>query len=258
MRDARWKRHHLTVGDGVHVHRAHDVPVACKTTGWAPPVPPSGLMAMAAYGTPAGGSSFVAGEAYDAVLFRLLLQVIDIPAVLPLAHALVVVASTIFAPDAIGVADKQRLDMMGLTEIDHLARALVAQVADAAHGAQGDLGARAPQLPPTPGTFLASGALAVDFAQLLAVLTLQGAETTPRDNQGLALIGGHRRLMDLAQIDRRMATGGLETHGVRGRGIRLGQRHMEFVMDAVPDHLAGGLCGKPRAAARPKTPVRAP
>ena len=101
-------------------------------------------------------------------------------------------------------------------------------------------------------------ALLLERAQMLTVLALQGAETTPRDNQGLALIGGHRRLMDLAQIDRRMATGGLETHGVRGRGIRLGQRHMEFVMDTVPNNLAGGLCGKPRVAARPKTPVRAP
>lgn len=32
IRDALWKRHHLTIGDRMHIHRAHDVPVAFKAT----------------------------------------------------------------------------------------------------------------------------------------------------------------------------------------------------------------------------------
>nr|WP_297397172.1 hypothetical protein [Acidiferrobacter sp.] len=68
-------------------------------------------------------------------MFRLLLQIIDIPAVLPLAHALVVVTAARLAADAIRVADKEGFDAMGLTEIDHLARALVTQIADTTFGA---------------------------------------------------------------------------------------------------------------------------
>jgi hypothetical protein len=133
MRDAFGKRHHLTIGDGVHVHRAYDIPVAFKSTGFASPVPPFRLMTMAAYGTPpmrramlAGGTSFVAHEAHDAVLFRLLLQVINIPAVLPLAHALVVVTPGVLASYPIGVADEKGFDAALLAEIHHLAGPLVA------------------------------------------------------------------------------------------------------------------------------------
>ena len=74
IRDALGKRHHLTVSDRVHVDRAYDVPVAFESTGFASPISPSGLMTMAAYGAPAGGTTFLPGEAHDAVLFRLLLQ----------------------------------------------------------------------------------------------------------------------------------------------------------------------------------------
>ena len=106
IRDAFGKRHHLTIGDGVHVHRAYDIPVAFKSTGLASPVPPFGLMTMAAYGTPAGRTTFIPGEAHDAVLFRLLLQVIDVLAILPLAHALVVVTPRVLASYPIRITDE--------------------------------------------------------------------------------------------------------------------------------------------------------
>ena len=73
----------------MHIDRAYDIPVTCKSTGLASPIPPFGLMTMAADGTPARGATLIPGEAHDAVLFGFLLQIIDIPAVFPLAHALV-------------------------------------------------------------------------------------------------------------------------------------------------------------------------
>ena len=221
IRDAFGKRHHLTIGDGVHVHRAYDIPVAFKSTDFASPVPPFRLMTMAAYGTLAGCTSFVANEAHDAVLFRLLLQVINIPAVLPLAYALVVVTPGVLASYPIGVADEKGFDAALLAEIHHLAGPLMAQVADAALTPQGQCGACFAQFPPAPGTLRTAGALTGHFAKLFAVLTLQGAKAAPGDNQGLAGIGGHRRLMDLAEIDRRLATRGLETREVHRRGIGL-------------------------------------
>ena len=159
MRDAFGKRHHLTVGDEVHVHRAYDIPVAFKSTGLASPVPPFGLMTMAAYGTQARSTTFIANEAHDAVLFRLLLQVIDIPAVLPLAHALVVVTPGVLASYPIGVADEQGFDAALLAEIHHLAGPLMAQVPDAALLAQGQFRPRPSKFPPAPGTLRTAGAL---------------------------------------------------------------------------------------------------
>ncbi len=200
MRDALRKRHHLTIGDGVHVHRTYDIPVAFKSTGLASPVPPFGLMTMATYGTPAGRTTFVPGEARDAVLFRLLLQIIDIPAVLPLAHALVVVAAGVLAADPIRVADKEGFDAMGLAEIDHLARALVTQIPDAAILAQGQFRPRPAKLPPAPGAFLAAGALGLNLSELLAVVALQGADAAPGNNQRIPIVGSHSGLMNLAQI----------------------------------------------------------
>ena len=212
----------------MHIDRAHDVPVAYKPTGFASPVPPFGLVTMAAYGTPplraampAGCTTLIPGEAHDAVLFRLLLQVINIPAVLPLAHALIVVTPGVLASYPIGVADEKGFDAALLAEIHHLAGPLMAQVADAALTPQGQCGACFAQFPPAPGTLRTAGALTGHFAKLFAVLTLQGAKAAPGDNQGLAGIGGHRRLMDLAEIDRRLATRGLETREVHRRGIGL-------------------------------------
>ena len=207
MRDAFGKRHHLTVGDGVHIDRAYDIPVAFKSTGLASPVPPFGLMTMATYGTPAGRTTFVPGEAWamrptmrDAVLFRLLLQIIDIPAVLPLAHALVVVAAGVLAADPVGVADEHGFHFMFLTKIHHLAGPLVAQVTDAALSAQSQLCACMSRFPPATGALLAAGALGLNLSELLAVVALQGADTAPGDNQRITLVGGHGGQMDLAQV----------------------------------------------------------
>ncbi len=170
----------------------------------------------------AGCSSFVANEAHDAVLFRLLVQGIAIPAVRPLAHALVVVTTTVLAPDAIGVADEKGGDAVLLTEIHHLARALVAEIPDAALLAQGQFRPHPPQCPPTSQALGAAGTLASDLPQLLAMLARQGADTAPGDDQRIPLVGGHGGQMDLAEIDRRMAAGRLEAREVRG--YRLGRR----------------------------------
>ena len=89
----------------MHIDCAYDVSVADKATDLASPVPPFGLMTMAAYGTPAGRTSFVPGEAHDAVLLRLLFQIVDILAVLPLRHALIVVTTRILATNSVRISD---------------------------------------------------------------------------------------------------------------------------------------------------------
>ncbi|TFE77257.1 hypothetical protein A7D33_05475 [Candidatus Methylacidiphilum fumarolicum] len=66
--EAHWKWHHLTEGQRVPVDAADHIPVALKATFRASPVPSIGLVAMAAFRTPAGGAALVPGEARDADL----------------------------------------------------------------------------------------------------------------------------------------------------------------------------------------------
>ena len=148
IRDALRKRHHLTKRRRVHVDPADDIPAAFKATGLAPRVPPLGLVTVAVYRTPplrvampplrvampAGCTMLIPGDAWamrptrhDTVLFGLLLQVIDVLGRTP-------AGSGAGCGDGrsgggarrLGCRQKKGLDAAFLTEIPHLAGALVA------------------------------------------------------------------------------------------------------------------------------------
>ena len=110
----------LLVSQSVHVDAADHITMALKATLPALPDPALGLVFVLAYRTLAGCPSFGASEALDAGLFALVSQIIDIPAVLPLGHALVVMASLVLPPDAMWVADEERADLLASAELDHL------------------------------------------------------------------------------------------------------------------------------------------
>src|SRR5260370_6349292 len=84
---------------------------------------------MPAYRTLAARSSFRASEALDAGLLALVGEIIDITAVLPLCHALVVMASFVLLAHPMRVADEEGTYLLTLAKLDHLARGLVPQVA---------------------------------------------------------------------------------------------------------------------------------
>lgn len=155
-RDAFGKRHHIAVGNRVHIDRAYDIPVTLKATGITSPVPPFGLVTMAAYGTPAGRTSLVPGEAHDAVFFRLLFQIVDVLPVLPLAHALVVVTATISAAGSVRVANENRLHPMRRTKIHYLPRSFMPQITDPTLASEGESGTSFPELFPAARAFLAT------------------------------------------------------------------------------------------------------
>src|SRR5258708_22502103 len=93
------------------------------------PYPASGLMPMPAYRTLAARSSFRASEALDAGLCTFVGEVVDVAAVLPLTHALVVVASFVLLAHPMRVPDEERTNLLSLAKPDHLARGFMAQVA---------------------------------------------------------------------------------------------------------------------------------
>ena len=103
---------------GMHIDRANEIAVAGKAAGVACPGSASGFVTMPTSGTPARCSSFGASEAQDAGLFRFVGQVVDVLAVLPQGHALVVVPAGVTVAHAVRVADEERADLVLDTEVD--------------------------------------------------------------------------------------------------------------------------------------------
>jgi hypothetical protein len=71
-------------------------------------------------------------------------------------------------------------------------------------------------------------AFASDLSESLVVPPLEGADTSARNHQGYARIGGHRRLVDLTQIH-----GGV---GEARRVFRWCRRHRHMQLIAVVPH----------------------
>ncbi len=78
----------------MYVGAADHMGAAAEPARLAHPLAALGPLTMVACGTPAGGSPLRTGETHDAALLTLVPQIIDVLAVLPLRHALVVDVST--------------------------------------------------------------------------------------------------------------------------------------------------------------------
>ena len=109
----------------MHIDRAHEVAVAAKPAGPADPISALGFVSMSASGTPTAGSSFGAGEARDAGVLGFVGQVVDVTAVFPQGHTLVVMTAAIAGAHAVRVADEERADFVFHAEVNDLAGRLV-------------------------------------------------------------------------------------------------------------------------------------
>src|SRR5260221_7325698 len=99
------------------------------------------------------------------------------------------------------IAHIQRLHTLGTAELHHLPRPLVPQVAHPAFFLAAFARPCVLQAAPALGAFLAVGLQARELTQRLVVLPFNGAHAPSGDNESLARVSRHRRLMDLAQID---------------------------------------------------------
>jgi len=176
---------------GMHIDRANEIAVAGKAAGVACPGSASGFVTMPTSGTPATGSSFGAGEARDASLFGFVREVVNILAVLPAGHALVVMASSVPAAHAVRIADEQGSDLVFNTEVNHGPGRFMAHIPNAPLGTLTYLALRALQLLPTARVLLAPALLSSELSELSASLPLEGADVVPGDDQGRARAGGH-------------------------------------------------------------------
>jgi hypothetical protein len=111
-------------------------------------------------------------------LFCFIREIINIFAVFPLRHPLIVMASFILLANATGIANKERAHLLLFAEVDHFARRFMAQVTDAprdlaTHPVFGPL-----QFLPPARVFLAAGLLSGKAPMPHVTLPLETANAT--------------------------------------------------------------------------------
>src|SRR6266487_1973701 len=110
----------------MHVDRANQITVATKAAGAACPRSSLGLVLMPAARTTATGSSFGAGEARDAGLLGFEPEVVDVLAILPQGHALMVMPALSGVAHSVRIADEEPSHLVLDAKVDDLAGGLVA------------------------------------------------------------------------------------------------------------------------------------
>ena len=209
----------------MHVHAPDDVAMACKSTlgVLAHPVAPPNSLAPLATRTSARGPPFGAGEAQDASSCTLLLKIVLVPAIFPLTHALMVVASTRLVAHPMRVPNEDRLHPFLLQEADDLSRRFVPLVAHLPFGACPQPGFGTLELAPAPRAFAAARLFTLQLPQALVVAALEAADAPTAHDQSLPGGRGCRCQVDLAQVN-----GGLRcSWGLSGR--RDGHHHVQLV-----------------------------
>src|SRR5260370_32509382 len=169
----------------MHIDRADEITMAREPASAASPISAFGLLFMPASGTLATCSSFGAGEARDVSLFRFVGEIVDILAILPQRHTLIVVSAVISIADTMRIADEERSNLLLDTKVDDLSCGLMTHSADTTKRATRDLVLGALQPLPATGMFLAAGLLLGAFATLLVALPLEGTNARPADAHGL-------------------------------------------------------------------------
>jgi hypothetical protein len=194
----------LTKSERMHIDTADNVPMACEATFSARPISSLGLVFMPTCRTLTACASFGGSRAHDVSLFGFMREVVDILAIFPQGHSLVMVATRIAVADAVRIANEEGPNVVLLTKVDHFAGSFVTQITNAALCSCLDLVLGSLQLSPSARVFFASRLLLCDLAQLLASLSFERANATACHDQGLSSIRRDSCQVDFTQIDRRM------------------------------------------------------
>ena len=204
----------------MHIDRAHQVAVAHEAADPARPISPFGLVTMPTCRTPARGASFGAGEAHDVGLLGFVGEVIDIFAIFPRGHALVVMPASISVAHAVGIADEEATDVLLNTEVNDGPRGFMTHITHAPLRSAADFVLRPLQFLPAARVFLAAALLVGELSQLSVTLAFERADAAPGHDQGRARVGGHGGQVDFPQVDR-----GLPVHPEASRLLELPGRH---------------------------------
>src|SRR6266566_5967510 len=110
----------------MHIDRADQIAVAGEAAGAADPVSAPGLLSMPTAGTLATCSSFRASRARDVSLFGFVGEILDVFAIFPQRHALIVVSALVRLSDAMRIANEDRPDLVVNTKVNHVPSGLMA------------------------------------------------------------------------------------------------------------------------------------
>jgi hypothetical protein len=188
----------------MHIDTADNVTMASEATFAACPISSLGLMLMLAYRTLATCASFRASEALDASLCAFMGEVVDVLAIFPQGHALVVVTPTVLVTYTMGMTDEEGANVSATAEADHSMSGFMAQITNAAFCSSALLVLGPLQSTPSARTFLAPRLLFGKLAQHLGSLPFERADATACDDHRLARVSRDCCQMDFTQIDCRM------------------------------------------------------
>src|SRR5438093_1104817 len=102
----------------MHIDRANQITVALETASAACPISVFGLLFMPTARTLATAASFRASEARDVSLFRFVGEIVDVFAIFPQGHAVIVVPAIIPIADTMRFANEERSDLLLNTKVD--------------------------------------------------------------------------------------------------------------------------------------------
>lgn len=173
--------------DWMHIDTADNVTMADKATFAAYPISSLGLMFMLAHWTLATCASFRASRALDASLCRFMSEVVDVLAIFPQGHALIVVTPSVLVAHTMRIPDEEGANFGATAKANHLAGGFVAQITDAALCSSALLVLGPLQSTPSARVLLAARLTLSNFAQHLGSLPFERANVAACDNYGITL-----------------------------------------------------------------------
>ena len=171
-----------------------------ELAGLTDPISVLGFMFVTTLGTPARCASFGAGEALYVGLLAFMGEVVDVLAIFPQGHALIVVSAAVLLTDTMRIADEEAPNLLFHTKVDHFARRFVPQITNTTLCTTALLVLGSLQLLPAMGVLCTPGLLLRKLAELPIALSFERTNTAPGHNHGLACIGCDGCQMNLTQV----------------------------------------------------------
>ena len=190
----------LPIGKLMHIYRTDQIPMTGELAGFTDPISVLRFLFVPTLGTPARCASFGAGEALYVGLLAFMGEVVDVLAIFPQGHALIVVSAAVLLTDTMRIADEEAPDLVFHTKVDHFAGSFVPQITNTTLCTATLLVLRSLQLLPAMGVLFASGLLLRNLAELPIALSFERTDPAPGHDHGLACIGGDGCQMNLAQV----------------------------------------------------------
>lgn len=178
----------LTIREPMHVHRTYQVSVSLEPTDFAGPLPVFRLLFMPAARTLTRCASFRASEARDVGLFGFVAEIVNILAIFPQRHPLMVVSAVVVVTHTMRIPNEERTDVLLHTEVDHFAGGFVLHITYALFSASALFVVSTLQLLPPARILLAAGLLFRNLPHMPVALSFEGTDTTPSYDDGLTCI----------------------------------------------------------------------